>query len=63
MIGAPLTRPCVRNHRCRRAFGGRLRACGTPALQFLGSGHYRPVVTEFHQVVGGTLLLALNRQK
>lgn len=63
MIGAPLR---VRVHfgtSVAGASGGASVPSGTPALSMFGSGHYRPGVTESHQVVGGAPLLPWHRQK
>ena len=63
MIGAPLRHPCEPDSRVSGTFGGRLRACGAPALSCSDRATTRPYVTESRQVVGGTFLLPLHRQK
>jgi hypothetical protein len=43
MIGAPLRLLWTLDGRCRRAFGGRLRADGAPALSFQTKATTGPV--------------------
>jgi hypothetical protein len=63
MIGAPLIRPCGLGH----SVPGPSKGASTPSArrrcQCSDQATTGPSLTESHQVVGGTSLLPLHRQK
>ena len=63
MIGATLTPRRSTSDRVSGYSLGASAPVGAPALPQSDQATNRPVVTESHQVVGGTPLLPLRRQK
>ena len=63
MIGAPTRGPCRLGTSVPGSSVGASAPVGAPALSFSDQATNRPFVTESRQVVGGTLLLPLHRQK
>lgn len=63
MIGAPMKRPREIGISVSGASVGASAPIGAPALPRSDQATNRPVVTESRQVVGGTPLLPLRRQK
>ena len=63
MIGAPMRGPCAIGTRVSGVSVGASAPLGAPALPRSDQATNRPVVTESRQVVGGTPLLPLRRQK
>jgi hypothetical protein len=63
MIGAPVRGPCAIGASVPMSSVGASAPCGAPALPFSEQVTKRPFVTEYRQLVGGTPLLLLHRQK
>jgi hypothetical protein len=63
MIGAPVGAPCEAGTSVPMSSVGASAPDGAPALPLSDRVTKRPFVTESRQLVGGTLLLLLHRQK
>ena len=63
MIGAPTRRPCPATSRVPGSSVGASPPGGAPAQTLWAQATNRPTLTECRQVVGGTPLLPLRRQK
>jgi len=63
MIVAPLRDPRPRGTRVSRPSAGACAPVGAPALSFSDQATTRPSVIESRQVVDGTPLLPIRRQK
>jgi hypothetical protein len=63
MIGAPVRGPCEIGTSVPMSSVGASAPFGAPALPLSDRVTKRPLVTEYRQLVGGTPLLLLHRQK